>query len=218
VAAGRGLRMGGADKLLAPLAGRPFLAHTLAAFQACAAVGRVVLVIAPERLDDGRRLVREGGFDKVTAVCAGGERRQDSVRAGLEALGPCEWVVVHDGARPLVTARLIEEGLAAARETGAAICAVPVSDTIKEVAASGEVERTVRREGLWLVQTPQVFRYDLLLEAHRQARIEATDDAALVEAMGGRVRVYMGSPRNIKVTTPEDLALAEALVKEEREL
>jgi 2-C-methyl-D-erythritol 4-phosphate cytidylyltransferase len=212
VAAGRGRRMAGVDKLLAPLAGRPLLVHTLAAFQECEAVQRVVLVMAADRLEEGRELVRAHGFDKVAAVCAGGERRQDSVRAGLEALGPCEWVAVHDGARPLVTARLIEEGLAAARETGAAICAVPVSDTIKEVTASGEVERTVERKGLWLVQTPQVFRYDLLLEAHRAARIEATDDAALVEAMGGRVRVYMGSPRNIKVTTPEDLALAEALV------
>lgn len=213
-AAGRGVRMGGVDKLLAPLAGRPLLADSLAAFQGCAAVQRVVLVMAEERLEDGGRLVREGGFDKVSSVCAGGARRQDSVRAGLEALGPCEWVVVHDGARPLVTARLIEEGLAAARETGAAICAVPVSDTIKQVAASGEVERTLEREGLWLVQTPQVFRYDLLLEAHRAARIEATDDAALVEAMGGRVRVYMGSPRNIKVTTPEDLALAEDMLRD----
>jgi len=208
--------MAGVDKLLAPLAGRPLLAHTLAAFQACPSVGRVALVMAGERLEEGRDLVRAHGFDKVAAVCEGGERRQDSVRAGLEALGRCEWAVVHDGARPLVTPRLIEDGLAAARETGAAICAVPVSDTIKQVSAAGEVERTVEREGLWLVQTPQVFRYDLLLEAHRRAaRIEATDDAALVEAMGGRVRVYMGSPRNIKVTTPEDLALAEVLVRRE---
>jgi 2-C-methyl-D-erythritol 4-phosphate cytidylyltransferase len=215
VAAGRGRRMQGVDKLLAPLAGRPMLAHTLAAFQACAAVQRVVLVMAADRLEEGRELVRAHGLDKVAAVCAGGERRQDSVRAGLDALGPCQWAVVHDGARPLVTPRLIEDGLAAARETGAAICAVPLSDTLKRVSESQEVERTVEREGLWLVQTPQVFRYDLLLGAHRRATVEATDDAALVEAMGGRVRVYMGSPRNIKVTTPEDLALAEALVRRE---
>lgn len=207
--------MAGVDKLLAPLAGRPLLAHTLAAFQACPSVERVALVMAGERLEDGRDSVRAHGFDKVAALCQGGERRQDSVRAGLEALGVCEWAVVHDGARPLVTPRLIEDGLAAARETGAAICAVPLSDTIKQVTASGEVERTLERQGLWLVQTPQVFRYDLLLEAHRRATAEATDDAALVEAMGGRVRVYMGSPRNIKVTTPEDLALAEALMRQE---
>lgn len=212
VAAGRGRRMAGVDKLLAPLAGRPLLAHTLAAFQACEAVQRVALVMAADRLEEGRELVRAHGLDKVAAVCAGGERRQDSVRAGLEALGACEWAVVHDGGRPLVTARLIEEGLAATRETGAAICAVPLSDTLKQVRESGEVERTLEREGLWLVQTPQIFRYDLLLEAHRRATVEATDDAALVEAIGGHVRVYMGSPRNIKVTTPEDLALAEALV------
>jgi len=212
VAAGRGRRMAGVDKLLAPLAGRPLLAHTLTAFQACPSVERVALVMARDRVEEGRGLVRAHGFDKVAAVCEGGERRQDSARAGLEALGPCEWVVVHDGARPLVTPRLIEEGLAAARETGAAVCAVPLSDTLKQVTASGEVERTVEREGLWLAQTPQVFRCDLLLEAHRRATVEATDDAALVEAIGGRVRVYMGSPRNIKVTTPEDLALARAVM------
>lgn len=215
VAAGRGSRMAGVDKLLAPLAGRPLLAHTLAAFQSCPSVERVALVMARGRLEEGRDLVRAHGFDKVAAVCEGGERRQDSVRAGLEALGPCGWVVVHDGARPLVTPRLIEDGLAAAHETGAALCAVPLSDTLKQVTASGEVERTVEREGLWLAQTPQVFRCDLLLDAHRRAKGEATDDAALVEAMGGRVRVYMGSPRNIKVTTPEDLALAEALLRQE---
>lgn len=212
VAAGRGSRMAGVDKLLAPLASRPLLAHTLAAFQACPSVERVTLVMARGRLEEGRDLVRAHGFDKVAAVCEGGEHRQDSARAGLEALGACRWVVVHDGARPLVTPRLIEDGLAAAHETGAAICAVPLSDTLKQVTASGEVERTLERQGLWLAQTPQVFRYDLLLEAHSRATAEATDDAALVEAMGGRVRVYMGSPRNIKVTTPEDLALVRAML------
>jgi 2-C-methyl-D-erythritol 4-phosphate cytidylyltransferase len=205
--------MGGPDKLFAPLGGRPLLAHTLAAFQDCPAVDRVVLVLAAESLAQGLALAEEEGFSKIRTVCPGGRRRQDSVREGLEVLGSCAWVVVHDGARPLVTPRLIEEGLAAAQETGAAVCALPAQDTVKRVDAQGRVLRTLDRRRLWLIQTPQVFRYDILRQAHKRSRRPATDDAALVERLGHRVQVYPGSPRNLKVTTPEDLALAEALLR-----
>jgi 2-C-methyl-D-erythritol 4-phosphate cytidylyltransferase len=208
--------MGGLDKLFVPLGGRPLLARTLAAFQECASVDRIVLVLAAENLARGLALTEEEGLDKVRTVCLGGGRRQDSVwegLEGLEALAPCAWVVVHDGARPLVTSQLIEEGLAAARETGAAVCALPAQDTIKRVDEQGRVLRTLERRRLWLIQTPQVFRYDILREAHQRSRRPATDDAALVERLGYQVRVYLGSPRNLKVTTPEDLALAEALLK-----
>ena len=136
------------------------------------------------------------------------------MRAGLEALGPCEWVVVHDGARPLVTRELIDKGLAAARETGAATCAVPLHDSIKLVNDKGLVEKSLDRRRLWQVQTPQVFRYDLLMEAHRAAAKQppASDDAALVERLGYPVKVFMGSYHNIKVTTPDDLVLAQILL------
>ncbi len=211
-AAGRGQRFGEGDKLFAPLAGRPVIAHALMAFEVCRAVDRVVLVLGETNLERGRRLVAAAGFDKVVAICPGGPRRQDSVRLGLEALGDCRWVVVHDGARPLLTAALIEAGLAAAAETGAAIAAVPLADTVKEVAEDGLIRRTLDRGGLWAVQTPQVFAHDLLSEAHRRAEGEATDDAALVEALGRPVKVFPGSPRNLKVTTAADLALAEALL------
>jgi len=213
-AAGRGRRFGEGDKLFAPLAGRPLIAHTLMAFEVCRAIDRVVLVLAADNLERGRRLVAAAGFDKVVAICPGGPRRQDSVRLGLEALGKCRWVVVHDGARPLVTAALIEAGLAAAAETGAAIAALPLADTVKEVAAGGLVRQTLDRRNLWAAQTPQVFGYDLLREAHRRAQGEATDDAALVEALGQRVKVFPGSSRNLKVTTAADLALAAALLAE----
>jgi 2-C-methyl-D-erythritol 4-phosphate cytidylyltransferase len=149
---------------------------------------------------------------KVAHRVPGGRRRQDSVREGLKA-GGCDWVVVHDGARPLVTPQLIEAGLAAAQETGAAVCALPAQDTVKRVDEEGRVVRTLDRRRLWLVQTPQVFRYDMLLDAHERSRQPATDDAALVERLGQEVRVFPGSPRNLKVTTPDDLALAEALLK-----
>ena len=214
-AAGRSLRMSGADKLFAIVGGSPLLAHTLLAFEVCRLVERIVLVLSSESLQRGQALVRDCGFDKVATVCPGGKRRQDSVRLGLEALTPCQWVVVHDGARPLVTAELIERGLEAARDTGAAIAAVPAADTIKQVDPSGLVLRTLDRADLWAVQTPQVFRYDLLCEAHRQAQAEVTDDAALIEGMGSRVKVFTGSPRNIKITTAQDLALVEALLAQE---
>jgi 2-C-methyl-D-erythritol 4-phosphate cytidylyltransferase len=211
--------MGDIDKLWAPLPGadkrtRPLLAYTLAAFESCPAVGRIVLVTADDALERARELIEKEPFDKVRALVAGGDTRQDSVRAGLEALGRCEWAIVHDGARPLVTPDLIEQGLEEARETGASSCALPVPDTVKEGDDRGYVARTLERSRLWLGQTPQTFRYDLLVEAHRGADsdVDATDDAALVEALGVRVRLYGGSPRNLKVTTREDLAIAQALL------
>ena len=213
-AAGRGRRFGEGDKLFAPLAGRPLIAHTLIAFEVCRLIDTVVLVLTEENLERACRLVDAAGFDKVAVICPGGPRRQDSVRLGLEALGECRWVVVHDGARPLVTAALIEAGLAAAAETGAAIAAVPLADTLKEAADDGLVRRTLDRRNLWAAQTPQVFDYELLREAHRQADGEVPDDAALVEALGRRVKVFPGSARNLKVTTAADLALAQALLAE----
>jgi 2-C-methyl-D-erythritol 4-phosphate cytidylyltransferase len=205
--------MAGGDKLFATIGGRPLLAHVLARFQESPLVERIVLVLALANIEPGCRLAAECGIDKLTAACEGGPRRRDSVRLGLEALGPCEWVLVHDGARPLVTAELIERGLAAARETGAAVAAVPVADTVKLAAPDGTVERTLDRGRLWAAQTPQVFRYDLLLRAHREVTAEVTDDAAMLEALGLPVKLYEGSPANIKVTTPEDLRLAEALLE-----
>jgi len=215
-AAGRSGRMGGRDKLFAVVGGRPLLAHTLIAFDVCRGVDRVVLVLSPESMERGRELVAEAGFSKVAAVCQGGERRQDSVCNGLDALASCQWVVVHDGARPLVTAELIERGLEAAKETGAAIAALPIGDTIKEVEPPGLIGRTLSRGQLWAAQTPQVFRYDILRQAHQRAQGEATDDAALVEKLGYQVKVFEGSPRNIKVTTTADLVIVEALLAQGR--
>jgi 2-C-methyl-D-erythritol 4-phosphate cytidylyltransferase len=216
VAAGRSERMGGEDKLWAQLVaadgrGRPLLAYTIEEFQACAAISRIALVLAADSIERGRELVREDAFDKVTAIVPGSARRRDSVRAGLDALTGCDWVAVHDGARPLLTRDLIERGLDAARETGAACCAVRAPDTVKE-ADDGFIARTVDRTRLWLAQTPQVFRRDLLLAAHEKTSGDATDDASMVEALGVKVRLFEGSPRNIKVTTPEDLAIVQTLL------
>ena len=215
VAAGTSSRMGGVDKVFAQLGQEPLLAKVVTVFQDCHLVDEVVIVLARKSLERGRRLVREHGWHKVVAVCPGGPRRQDSVREGLRRLAGCHWVVIHDGARPCVSADLIERGLIAAQESGAAIAGVPVKDTIKIVSRHGFVQQTLARQCLLAAQTPQVFRYDLIEEAYRQVDVEVTDDATLVEKLGHKVEVYMGSYQNIKVTTPEDLAVAEVFLQKQ---
>jgi 2-C-methyl-D-erythritol 4-phosphate cytidylyltransferase len=211
VAAGESHRMGGVDKVFALLGGKPVLARVIDAFQGCNSIDQIVVVVTRENLDRCRQLVAEEGWSKPIEVCAGGRRRQDSVAAGLSRLSQCQWVVVHDGARPLLTADLIERGLEAAGETGAAVAAVPVTDTVKVAGDDRIVQQTPPRHNLWAVQTPQVFRFDIITEAYRQAEDEVTDDASLVEQLGYKVKLYMGSYDNIKITTPDDLALAEVL-------
>ncbi len=215
VAAGSSRRMGNIDKIFAQLGGTPVLARTVDVFDQCPLIDEIAIVLSQSNIDRGRRLVEEKGWSKVAAVCRGGERRQDSVQEGLKRLSGCQWVVIHDGARPFVQADLIERGLAEAQESGAAICAVPVTDTIKVVGTDNHVLETPTRESLWMAQTPQVFRFDILERAHRQAEGEASDDATLVERLGYKVKVYMGSYDNIKVTTPQDLVLAEIWLKEQ---
>lgn len=212
-AAGASRRMDGIDKVFAPLGGQPLIARVIEVFQQCALIDQIVLVLSQENLEQGRVLVAGRHWSKVTDVCAGGERRQDSVKNGLARLKGCHWVVVHDGARPLVTADLVRQGLEAAVETGGAIAAVPVTDTVKEVGQDNIVVKTLERQSLWAVQTPQVFRFAIINEAFHHARGDVTDEATLVEQLGHRVKVYMGSYDNIKITTPADLALADVLLK-----
>ena len=153
---------------------------------------------------------------KPVQVIAGGKRRQDSVRNGLLAIDDKESIVViHDGVRPFIAPRQISACIAGAAETGACILAIPVSDTLKAVSGDFQIDATVSREGLWLAQTPQAFHYKNVMNAHESAvrgGFSCTDDAALVERMGIQVRVIHGSRRNIKITDPEDLAMAEALL------
>ena len=155
----------------------------------------------------------ERGWTKVAQVCAGGRRRQDSVAAGLAEITDCDWVLIHDGARPFVTPELIKRGLESAKETGAAAAAVPVTDTIKLAGDDRIVRETPPRRYLWTAQTPQVFRFALITEAYRKAKGDVTDDASLVERAGYKVKLYMGSYGNIKITTPDDLTLAEVIVQ-----
>ena len=211
-AAGDSRRMAGVDKQFVTIGGRPLLWHSLDALSRCEAIGVVALVLSERNLEAARSMVVANGWGKVTAVTTGGLRRQDSVRRGLETLGPCEWVLVHDGARPFLDAAMIGRGLCSARETGAAVAAVPVKDTIKLADDRMNVTETPPRDRLWAVQTPQVFRQELLAEAHRLVKEDVTDDAAMVERLGVTVKLFEGSYSNLKVTTPEDVIAAEAIL------
>lgn len=211
LAAGSSQRMGGVDKMLRLIDGRPLIAYSLDAFRTSRRIGSIVVVVSPSNSEAVSRVVAE--LVPGAVVVNGGDRRQDSVRAGLDALPDVDYVLVHDGARPLVTASLIDAVLDGAEEVGAALCAVPVADTLKRAGAQDLVEATVPRDGLWQAQTPQGFRRDLLLRAHEASSDEATDDAALVERLGEPVKLVRGSSRNLKVTTPEDIAVAEALLR-----
>ena len=211
-AGGSSQRMGEVDKVFALLGDKPVLAHVVDTFQNCELIDRVVVVVSQENLEKCRKLVAGQDWDKISDVVVGGERRQDSVAAGLAKLDDCDWVVIHDGARPLVTPELIERGLEAAGESGAAIAALPVRDTIKLAGDDNFVLGTPPRQNLWQVQTPQVFRYDLITSAYRNLQVEVTDDASLVERAGYKVKLYPGDDRNMKITTPCDLALAEVLL------
>ena len=213
VAAGQSSRMAGVDKTFAVVNGAPLIAHTLSRFQDSNLVDEVVLVVSPQNQDLGRDIVQRQGFSKVSQVCAGGLRRQDSVLRGLEALTPCGWVMVHDGARPCFDQPLLERGLAAAQDCGAAAAGVPVKDTIKLVGEGNVVAETPPREKLWAAQTPQIFEYALLMEAHRRCTGDFTDDAAMVEALGRPVTMFLGSYANLKVTTPEDLTIVASLLE-----
>jgi 2-C-methyl-D-erythritol 4-phosphate cytidylyltransferase len=213
VAAGSSERIGSADKVMMLVGEKTILAWVASTFQNSSLVNQIVIVLSEPNLERGRKLVKENGWTKVSNICTGGERRQDSVAAGLDWLHDCQWVVIHDGTRPFVTDDLINRGLEAAEETGAAAAAVPVTDTIKIGGDDMFVQETPARKHLWAAQTPQVFRYDIITNAHRQTEADVTDDASLVEQLGYQVKLYMGAYDNIKITTPSDLALAEVLSK-----
>jgi 2-C-methyl-D-erythritol 4-phosphate cytidylyltransferase len=203
--------MDGIDKLWADVAGKPLVAYSLLTLAGLDAVDAVVAVAPAARHEELRRLLAGASRPELRCV-EGGARRQDSVAAGLAAAPDADWYVVHDAARPLVTRELCERVLTAAREHGAAISAVPIVDTVKRVAEDGYVLDTLDRAPLRAAQTPQAFAGHLLRRAHAEVTVDVTDDAAQVEALGERVHVVAGDPRNIKVTTPVDLEVVRALV------
>ena len=215
VAAGNASRMGGIDKVMAELKGEPMIARTVRTFQECDAISEIVIVTRPDLILPITNLTRS--MPKVRAVVAGGKSRQESVNLGLNALSDkVKLAAIQDGARPLITWQVIDRVVRAAHTHGAAIPCVPVKDTIK-VGNGGIVKETPDRATLFAAQTPQVFDFDLLRGALKKAELEeyaVTDDASAVEYMGMKVKIVEGDERNIKVTTPMDLKIAEMLLEE----
>lgn len=210
-AAGSSQRMGGMDKVFAWLGDKPLLAWSVEVCERCQIISRIAVALNDSNMEWGRTLVEERGWAK-TQMCRGGARRQDSVQSGLRLVGDVEWVVIHDAARPFLTEGLIRQGLEAAKSTGAAVAGMPAKDTVKMVDERGVVEATPDRSRLWLIQTPQVFRRQILEEAYKVGQESATDDASLVERAGYRVQVYEGNYQNVKVTMAGDLKFAEVLL------
>ncbi|MFQ5671345.1 MAG: 2-C-methyl-D-erythritol 4-phosphate cytidylyltransferase [Acidobacteriota bacterium] len=219
VAAGRGERLGGAlQKQFRPCAGRPLLAHALEQFCRARALVEEIILVLPRAQDLEVHLGGSSAWPARVRAIGGGEDRQASVAAGLAAAPAADLVVVHDGVRPLVTARLIQDVCREARRSGAAVAAGPCVDTVKEV-RDGRVHATLERDHLRLVQTPQAFQGDLLRRAHLQARrdgFRSTDDSALVERLGVKVAVVETAVPNLKVTGPDDWLVAEGLLAARR--
>lgn len=221
-AGGSGKRMQGRlSKQYLSVGGKPILVHTLSVFQRSPDIDEIVLVVLEEDIQRVRQMiVKPRGISKVRHVLAGGEQRQDSVRNGLAAIGDdAEIVLIHDAVRPFVSEDLIHQAVREAEKHGAVTVGMPVKDTIKRVDQNGGVLETLDRQVLWMTQTPQAFKRSIIQEAYRKAdedQFYGTDDASLVERMGFRVKMIAASYENIKITTPEDLLMAEFLIKKHK--
>ena len=222
VAAGKGKRMGTEiSKQFLPLCGKEILAHTVEKFEKAACIRDIILVTGGDALQDVRQMVQEYGWKKIISVTEGGKERQDSVFLGLQQVPQdTEIVLIHDGVRPFVTEEILERSIAAAKETGGCVAGVPAKDTIKVCDAEGFAIATPDRSTLRQIQTPQTFRRKEILAAYEKAKADGflgTDDASVAEHSGFPVRFIMGSYRNIKITTKEDLLIGAAFLKEETE-
>ncbi|MBP7072700.1 MAG: 2-C-methyl-D-erythritol 4-phosphate cytidylyltransferase [Clostridia bacterium] len=219
LAAGKGTRMNaGMNKQFMLINDRPLLAQTLAAFQSCNAIDSIILVAGREELKTCKEQILDVyGFDKVDKLVSGGSERQQSVYNGiLELEDDCNIVVIHDGARPILPEGIIERCIEGAKIYGAVSAGMPAKETIKILNEEGFVQYTPERGKVWVTQTPQAFKRDIIEKAHETANIKGisgTDDAFLVECMGIKVKMLEGSYENIKITTPEDIILAEAIMR-----
>ncbi len=212
VAGGSSTRMNGIDKVFAPIMRKPVIAHTIEAFERAKSIEGIIIVARKDLVERCMKLAKTMGYKKVRSVCAGGPRRQDSTLNGLREAYAYDVVAVHDAARPCVSAETIDGCVAGAERYGGMVAASPVSDTIKSVNADLEITATVDRSALMAMHTPQAFRRSVLMQAYEHGNDDATDEATLAERAGFRVRVYIDSTDNIKITNPPDLDIAEAIL------
>lgn len=218
VAAGNATRMGN-NKQMMPLLGIPVLARSMMVFEKCSNIRDILVVAREEDKADIQKLAEQYAIHKLTAIVTGGEQRQQSVENGVQSIAPdIVYVAIHDGARPLITCDLIDKTLSAAKQWGAAALGVKVKNTIKKVSIDGRIAQTLNRSHLFAMQTPQIFDvaiYKKALAIAKQQELSVTDDCQICEEAGYPVYVVEGDYRNIKITTPEDIAMAEALLCQE---
>lgn len=215
LAAGKATRMGAnADKAFLSLIGKPVVAWSLIAMERCRDIDKIVLVVRKDQLEASKAVVKMFGISKIHAIVQGGNKRQDSVKAGLEACDlDTKYVVIHDGARPLVTSELVSEVVQAVKKTGAVTVGRPMIDTVKLCQKANVITETVDREKLWLVQTPQAFAIKDLRTAYKNLKGEITDDCLAIEQAGGTVKIVSSLKPNFKITTVEDFELVSKLMK-----
>lgn len=215
-AAGEGRRIGQGNKLLLNLMGKPLLAHTLEIFEKSATIEKVVIAAPDKDIDNYWKLVVDFKLSKVKEIVSGGTHRQDSIFSALNVIDSADYIVVHDGARPLLRREFLEKMIKSISGNESLVAAVKVKDTIKRAGKKGIVRETLNREELLAIQTPQIFPAKILRDAHKKALTEvhyATDDSALVERLGATVKIFEGEEENIKITTPEDILIAEEILR-----
>ena len=218
-AAGRGKRMNSKiGKPFIPIFGKPILAYTLEKFEKCEFIDKIYLVVTDKEKDYcWKNIILKYHFTKVQELITGGDTRQDSVFNGLKSLdSDTDIVIIHDGARPFINEMIIKESIEVAEKSGAAIAAVPIRDTVKKIGENFVIHSTLDRAKIWRAQTPQTFGYKLILSTYKKARKDgytATDDAALLERYGHKVKIIIGSEENIKITSPFDVIVAENILK-----
>jgi len=218
-AAGKGRRMNSRiSKPFIPISGKPILAYTIDKFEKCKSIDKIYLIVSPEEKEIcHKNILLRYNFSKVQELVDGGDTRQDSIYNGLKALDKdTDIVVIHDGARPLVEETIIQDSIEKAQKYGAAITVIPIKDTVKKSENNFYISKTLNREEIWRAQTPQTFKYDIILPAYHQAykdKYLATDDAAILEKYGHKVKLIIGTEENIKITTPFDLIVAEVFLK-----
>jgi len=218
-AAGKGKRMNARiSKPFIPVSGKPILAYTIEKFERCRLIDKIYLIVSREEKElCSRNIILKYNFSKVQELIDGGETRQDSIYNGLKALDKdTDIVVIHDGARPLIEETIIQDSIETAQKYGAAITAIPIKDTVKKCGKDFFINKTLNREEIWRAQTPQTFKYDLILPAYHKAykdKCLTTDDAAIIERYGHKIKLIIGSEENIKITTPFDIIVAENFLK-----
>jgi len=218
-AAGKGKRMNARiSKPFIPISGKPILAYTIEKFEQCKLIDKIYLIVSPEEREIcHKNIILKYNFSKVQELVDGGETRQDSIYNGLKVLDKdTDIVVIHDGARPLVEEIIIQDSIEKAQKYGAAIAVIPIKDTVKKSENSFFIDKTLNREEIWRAQTPQTFKYDIILPAYHRAykdKYLATDDASIVERYGRKVKLIIGSEENIKITTPFDIIVADIFLK-----